>query len=339
MNLLPKITATVRKKIPNPIKKAVRKVYKSRLQQDIEKFKKTGTRFRPPLRHFPGIVRFEVTTRCNLHCAHCPHSALSKDKNFLGDMDKELYFKAINEIAAQSPDTTVRPFGGGEPLCRKDLAELIGYAKKKGIQKTSINTNGTLLTKNRRTELIKNGLDHIEVSIDAATSETYAKVRQADFFHKVVDNTIAYIDESKQLNKNSRTTVSFVLQKDNQNELEAFKRFWEKKVDQVVIRPYHQHGGLIDAHGNLFKNGVSIPRHPCPYVWRGLIISIHAKVCFCESDWKAEHTLGDIRHQSIKEIWQGPEFNRLREQHIAGTFDHPLCNACPDWQKIKWPGM
>jgi len=333
------IPKSVKKKIPDPIKKAIRKIYKSRLYRDIEKFKKNGTRFRPPLSDFPGIVRLETTTRCNLHCAHCPHSVLSKDKNFLGDMDKSLYFRAIDEIAKESPETIVRPFGGGEPLVRTDLAELIGYAKKKGIQKISINSNGTLLTKNRRAELIKSGLDHLEVSIDAATPDTYTKVRQADFFRKVVDYTIAFIDESKHFNRNNKITVSFVLQKDNYHELEDFKRFWKDKADNVTIRPYHQHGGFVDAHGNFIKNADSTYRHPCPYVWRGLIISIHGKVCFCESDWTAEHTVGDICHQSIKGIWQGPELHRLREQHIAGTFDHPLCNVCPDWQKIKWPGM
>ena len=57
-------------------------------------------------------------------------------------------------------------------------------------------------------------------------------------FDRVVENTLAYIKESKAHDPANRVTVSFVLQTDNRHEEEAFKAFWEGKADSVYIREY-----------------------------------------------------------------------------------------------------
>ncbi len=320
------------------IKKVIYTILVVKLQQDIRKFKKSGTRFIPPLPDFPLMVRIETTTRCNLQCPHCPNSILSSNPDFTSDMDNTLYFKIIDEIACESPKTLVRPFGGGEPLMRKDIGELIKYAKDKGIRNISINTNGTLLTKKRRNELIKSGLNHIEVSIDAATKETYQKIKKSPLFDRVINNTIAYIKESKQFNPNNIVTVSFVLQKGNFHELEMFKKYWSGVADKINIREYHQHGGLIDEHGCFAEKNLMF-RHPCPYLWNRMIINHDGKVPFCENDWEGKYAIGDANVKTLKQIWHSKEFSELRQEHINGTFNHPYCRNCTDWHIIKWKGL
>jgi len=284
------------------------------------------------------MVMIDTTSRCNLACAHCPNSILSGEEGFWGDLDRDLYFKIIDEIAAEAPDTLVRPFNSGEPLLRKDLAEMIGYAKRKGIRTVSITTNGTVMNQRVRARLMEAGLDHMEVSIDAATGETYEKIRRSPLFDKVVENTVAYIEESASLVPHRKVSVSFVLQTENRHELETFRRFWEGRADQVDIREYHQHNNLMDDAGR-FAHKTNRYRHPCPYLWDRIIINHDGKVRFCEGDWRAEHSIGDVRKQSLKEIWLGEHYRRLRQQHVDGTFDHPFCQPCTDWREITWPGL
>jgi MoaA/NifB/PqqE/SkfB family radical SAM enzyme len=102
--------------------------------------------FTPALTPFPAMVLIDTTTRCNLACAHCPSSKLAQDPAFLGDIDVDLYKKIIMEIAQENKGTIVRPFDGGEPFMRKDIEELIAFAKKCGIEYVSINSNGLLIT-------------------------------------------------------------------------------------------------------------------------------------------------------------------------------------------------
>ena len=56
-------------------------------------------------------------------------------------------------------------FSGGEPLVRKDLPELAGYAVKKGMRAV-ISTNGTLITPQTARTLKDIGLSYIGISLD-----------------------------------------------------------------------------------------------------------------------------------------------------------------------------
>lgn len=299
-------------------------------------FKMIGIKFKPKVKEFPGMVLIDTTTRCNYSCPSCPNEKLNQDGRFRGDMDINLYKLIIDEVS-KYPDTIVRPFNGGEPLMRKDITELISYAKLKGIKHVSINTNGSLLDEKKISELIKAGLDHIEVSIDAATSETYSKIRwqPSEVFENIVNNTISYKEDLKTLESNGKISVSFVLQKDNAHELEKFKSFWKNKVDSVVIRPFHQHNSLIKENKRAVVNNIK-KRCPCPYLWNRVIIQHDGRVRFCESDWKAEHAISNVKERSIKDIWNGKEYTELRESHVNGDFNHPFCSVCTDWREIHW---
>jgi len=329
----------VQKCAPRSAKKLVKRHWKTRLQRDLEQFKEHGTRFAPPLTLFPPMVLIDTTTRCNLHCVHCPHSALAEEPGFIGDMDLDLCFKILDEIGAEASQTTVRLFDGGEPLMRQDLADLVRYAKNQGICWVSINTNGTLLSERRRKELIEAGLNHIEVSIDAATSETYEKIRCNRLFKKVVENTLHYIQESKAYNPRNQVTVSFVEQMDNRHELESFRSFWAEKADVVYVREYHRHHNMIENNGRIQAAEPEKRRWPCPYLWNRMSIHHDGRVRFCELDWRAEHMVGNVQTQSLKEIWRGEALSKLRQQHIEGTIEHSYCNDCEDWTSVRWEGL
>ncbi|MCZ6836567.1 MAG: radical SAM protein [Planctomycetota bacterium] len=334
------IPASLRKLVPDKIKRTIKDklIVKTPLEKDVALFILEGKRFTPPLSDFPPMVMIDTTTRCNLTCEHCPNSALSEVKDFLGDMEDDLVYKILDEIAREAPDTLTRLFNGGEPLMRKDLKDHIQYAREKGIKAVSINTNGTMLVKSRRQGIIEAGLTHIEVSVDAFTPETYLKIRKSTLFDRVVQNTLDFIQESKAHNPENQVTVSMVLQTDNRHEHEQFLAFWEPKVDHVYIREYHQHNANVDDHG-LFKNHGNPRRHPCPFLWDRIIVNHDGMVRFCEFDWMGEHALGDAKENTLKEIWQGEAFTRLRESHVEGTFCHEFCKNCTDWRQINWNGM
>ncbi len=334
---------TIKRFTPTGIRRAYRKLFPangiSHLTPQMKKLKllkETGERFQPVLPDFPPMVRIETTTRCNLACTHCPNSVLSGNPDFLGDIDNELYFKIIDEIAAEAPDTVVRPFGGGEPLMKKDIAKLIKYASDKGVKHLGLNSNGLILIPKKRKELIEAGLSNLEVSIDAATKEAYRKIRQSDLFDRVVANTLAYIEESKAYNPSNIVTVSFVLQNDNRAEVDQFRDFWTGKADDVLIRDYHHHNELVDDHGR-FKTRDFKYRPPCPFLWYRMSVHTDGTAKFCEYDWEGKHGIGDLKTHTIKEIWHGERLNALRREHVCGTFDYPFCNSCRDWKEVRWP--
>jgi len=320
--------------LPPGIRRLIRKVVLSPLQFQVDELLRTGIRFRPPVTNFPPMVMIDTTTRCNLACSHCPNSILAEDTSWLGDMETDLYRKIVDEIADENPDTLLRPFDGGEPLMRKDLGKLIGYAKKRGIRRVSINTNGLLMNRKRAKELIDAGLDDVEFSIDAFTAETYRKIRGSRHYDRLIGNIEEFLKLRRELRPSLTVTVSFVSQPDNKHEEKTFTEHWSSIVDRVDIRPLHEHGGLVPITGRSAE--VTGNRWPCPFLWNRIIVNHDGKVRFCEFDWKADHALGDVRLQSLKEIWNSADYQRLREQHIEGAFEHPYCRACIDWPTVQW---
>lgn len=328
------IISALKTLLPPGIRRLIRKVVLSPQQSQVDEFLRTGRRFRPRLADFPPMVMVDTTTRCNLACSHCPNSILAEDTSWLGDIDTELYRKIVDEIADKSPDTLLRPFDGGEPLMRKDIGELIGYAKTRGVRKVSINTNGLLMNRKRAKELIHAGLDDVEFSIDAFSAGTYWKIRGSRHYDRLIGNIEEFLTLRHELHPSLTVTVSFVSQPDNKHEEEMFARHWSSLVDRVDIRPLHEHGGLVSITGK--SAGSAENRWPCPFLWDRIIVNHDGRVRFCEFDWKADHALGDVRLQSLKEIWNSADYKRLRKQHVEGTFEHPYCQACIDWPSVSW---
>jgi 12,18-didecarboxysiroheme deacetylase len=107
------------------------------------------------------VVVWNVTRRCNLKCVHC--YAHAKNIPFDNELNTEQGKELINDLADFG--SPVMLFSGGEPLVRKDLPQLAGYAVEKGMRAV-ISTNGTLITPTMAHTLKEIGLSYVGISLD-----------------------------------------------------------------------------------------------------------------------------------------------------------------------------
>ncbi len=298
--------------------------------------RKLGTRFKPKAPEFPLTVIVETSNYCNLACIHCPQSMLSNKPGYKrGFMDFGLYKEIINEIALYR-NVILRPFGRGEALIHADLPKFVRYAKEKGINMIWLNTNGLLLTAEMSKALLDAGLDKIEISIDAATEETYRKIKGEIGLGKVIANASKYFDLKEKLSPDKKVIVSFVESKINASEKDSFVSFWKERVDHVNIRPVHQHGALVES---LLKDeSENEPdRLPCPLLWRRVEINYYGGLKYCEFDWENREELGNVKDLSIARIWNGAKYTYLRQLHMERRFSEiPLCNICKTYSQLSW---
>ena len=119
------------------------------------------------------FIGWGITEKCNLTCPHC-YSAATKTA------PSELSTDECRKIVEQLARADVEYIGwtGGEPLLRKDLEELITCAGKAGI-KSSITTNGVLLTQKRADAIREAGVEAIQISLDGSTVERNKAMRLA----------------------------------------------------------------------------------------------------------------------------------------------------------------
>ncbi len=124
-------------------------------------------------------LRVSLTDRCNLRCAYCmPPEGLEwlpSDKVLTGEEIVRLIRIGVSLLGIRE----VR-FTGGEPLLRRDLAEIItGTAALDPRPEISLTTNGIGLAR-RAAGLRAAGLDRINVSLDTLRPEVFRKLARRD---------------------------------------------------------------------------------------------------------------------------------------------------------------
>jgi len=162
----------------------------------------------------PRNVFIEVTNHCNLLCETCPRTFVTYEQ------PKTLSWEGFCRIVEQFPEMERAVLHGiGEPLINKDLPRMIAHLKARGVM-VLFNTNATLLNEDWSRKLIDCGLDELRVSIDGADPKTYALIRGAPLFHKVVRNLKRFIEIQRELDSDApRTSLWMTGVKENIAEL------------------------------------------------------------------------------------------------------------------------
>jgi len=282
--------------------------------------------------NFPEAVLIDSTSFCNLRCSMCVHFKMQRKK---GIMPWEIYTKIIDEIANTNPKTKVWLIFFGDPFIlariKPSIFDRIAYAKSRGLLNLAVNSNGNLMDKAAAEKLIESGLDAIYFGIDAFTAPTYDKLRVGGDYNKVVSNILYLIELKKKLKANKpEVIVQFVEMEENKHEKEDFIKFWSAQGITVKVRPMVSWAGKIKAP-NLKSD--DIPRRPCHWIMKTMSIIDSGQVVFCAVDLDAEVIVGDVKNNSLQEIWNG-KLKQMRNFHLRREFDKlpQLCQRCQDWQ-------
>jgi pyrroloquinoline quinone biosynthesis protein E len=120
----------------------------------------------------PLALLAELTHRCPLRCPYCSNPLeLSRAT---AELDTATWQRVFSEAAALG--VLQVHFSGGEPLVRRDLAELVRHSSGLGLYGNLI-TSGIRLDANRLAELVEAGLEHVQLSFqdsDTASGDRIA---------------------------------------------------------------------------------------------------------------------------------------------------------------------
>ena len=123
-------------------------------------------------------LRISVMDRCNFRCRYCmPRETFHENYRFLTPGER-LSFEEIARITRLFVRQGVRKvrLTGGEPLLRKNVADLVGELTAiEGVQDVALTTNGVLLAQHA-VELKAKGLQRITVSLDTLDAEIFKQM-------------------------------------------------------------------------------------------------------------------------------------------------------------------
>lgn len=307
----------------------------------------------------PETVVLNFSKACNLWCNHCyyPDYTLEREKKYGEDhatwpsqfLPPKTMEMVADEMSGWQARSVMRIAADGEPLLHPHAVEMVAYAKGKGVT-VALTTNGIALTEKYSTRLLETGIDVIDVSIDAATPETYGKVRGgrrgANFYFSLERNVRGLIGMRDAAAPRYRTQimVNMIDQPLAHDEVDEFIRKWkELGADAVLVRPFHT------TSNNTLQLGAAttvegIKRFPCKFPFSRLQVGFDGKgaplVTYCSHDWWASKTLVGVlgRDGTLRDIWHGSQMYEIRRRHLMNDYGpNSFCGPCPDWC-VGWGG-
>lgn len=288
---------------------------------------------------YPLNLDLELSTVCNLKCPMC-YTILDEFKENVPVkfMDFDLFKKIIDEIGGKVP--AIRLSFRGESTLHPNFVEAIQYAKSKGIKEVSTLTNGSTLTEEYFTKMMKAGIDWITVSVDGM-GETYEKIRKPIKFDDIYSK-IKMTKEIKKKHGYNRPVIKiqpiWSAIKDN---VEEYYNLFAPISDLIMFNPDVDFEEVNRCIAGDYGDIEFVEEFTCPSIYQRLFVCSDGRCIVCCFDMNGNNIVGDANTTSVYDIWHGQKLEQVRKilDKKDGFKEIPICRGCIYPRKIESKGF
>ncbi|MDU9390003.1 pyrroloquinoline quinone biosynthesis protein PqqE [Pseudomonas sp. zfem002] len=295
----------------------------------------------------------ELTWRCPLQCPYC-----SNPLDFAGH-GSELSTAEWIEVFRQARELGAAQLGfsGGEPLLRPDLAELIGAARGMGYY-TNLITSGIGLDEKRLAQFAEAGLDHIQISFQAADAEVndmLAGSRKA-FAHKLAmaravkahgyPMVLNFVTHRHNIDQIERIIELCIALEADFVELATCQFYGWAHLNRAGLLPTRAQLERAERVTNTYRERLKAEGNPCKLIfvvpdyyeerpkacmggWASVFLDItpDGTALPCHSARQLPVRFPNVREHSVRHIWyESFGFNRYR----GDDWMPEPCRSCPE---------
>jgi radical SAM protein with 4Fe4S-binding SPASM domain len=281
-------------------------------------------------------MHIDPSNVCNFRCAFCPtgdKELLASVKRPIGMMDFDLFVRIIDQLAGMvgatgRPLSILHLYKDGEPFLNKRFPEMAAYAKQAGVARlVATTTNASLLTEDLSRKLIDGGIDQVRVSIIHLGSERYKELTQSwSDYERILTNVGFLFHEKKRSRRGPTVLVKINDTGLTAEEREKFRSDFQSISDELRIDSLM---GWSLSETKDFTLGVEVStgmdgvsplreRQVCPEPFSRLAVNFDGQVSICCVDWSFGTVVGDLRRETLSEVWNGDRLRRFRISHLSG---------------------
>lgn len=278
----------------------------------------------------------EVNGGCNYSCTMCPQDKRTggRDKRFLQKMSLMEFENNVRDCAKHGL-RVVNLEGSGEPTLARNLDEYIKIVKKYNALAFCF-SNGYRMFGRYMKRCVDAGLDFYRFSMIGYDTNKYNEMmhnRIGGNFDMICENIMEMQDYVEKSGSDCVVaTYHLITDTDNQEEeLEKYKELVKRLGVKSEIWRMHNWSGVYDnkdkRSGKI--NTCGRPFSPDVVIRAGGLDGHRGAVAPCCQvlGRDEEAVLGHTSVNTIEEIWNGPAYTELREQHTTG--DYPdYCKSC-----------
>jgi radical SAM protein with 4Fe4S-binding SPASM domain len=287
------------------------------------------------IKGMPASVSIELTNNCNLHCPHCLSGSgqMTRKRGF---MDIELFNKVIKELRPYLYNINL--YFQGEPMLHPLF---FSFAQNcRGIP-TVVSTNGHFLSEENSEKIVSTGLNKIIISLDGIDQETYSGYRVNGNLVTVMNGIRNLTSSKKRHNSSLKIVIQSLVTRFNQHQIPQIKEFAKSvnaslSLKSIQIIDKAEIGSWLSADRKFsryrIKNGEYIIKNSlpdrCARLWFNPVITWDGKIVPCCFDKDGEYVMGDLNHDSFRDIWEGPKYRIFRKSILSGRHLIDICRNC-----------
>ena len=264
-----------------------------------------------PLAH-PLTIHVEPTSLCNFNCSFCPVSipTYSDDTGGAQHMSLDFFCKIMNDIKELGKVRSLKLYMIGEPFLHPRLTNMVRMAREMDIaERIEITTNGSLVSGEVVEKLLLSPPDYLRFSIYSASPS------------KITENIRNFIARRDELGLTKPYVAVKYISKSPAHDTQ-FRATYAGVGDEQIVEPLGNWGDTIVL-------AEASTKQVCPFIFYMVGIKANGDVLPCCIDWKATLKIGNIKDQSLKEIWDGVPRAKIVEQHLGRNRRNlPVCISC-----------
>ena len=297
---------------------------------------------RPVVWGKPFTVSFEPTTACNLRCPECP-SGLRQFTRPTGNLKADFFRRTLDDIADRLLYLIF--YFQGEPYINPDFLDMVREASDRGVY-TITSTNGHFLNDTNARRTIASGLDRLIISVDGTTQEVYEQYRKAGKLETVLQGARNLVKWKRELDSPTPHLIfQFLVVKPNEHQMEDVVRLAnEIGIDEVKFKSaqlydYKNGNPLMpeqERYARYYKKsdgtyGLKHKLHNhCWKLWHSCVITWDGLVAPCCFDKDVTHRLGDVKTESLDQVWEGAAYDDFRTKLLKGRSEIDICTNCTE---------
>jgi radical SAM protein with 4Fe4S-binding SPASM domain len=287
----------------------------------------------------PMTIHVEPGNACNFKCTFCPESfADYREKaGGLHMLKVEDFATVVRQIDILGRLKVMNMHMMGEPFANKNLEQMFKMAKQADIaDKVICTTNGTLLRENRWQTVCESGLDYLRVSIYGCTQKAHEERTQSSVPLKTVIDNVRGLKTCRDSHGFTTPFICVKYVSSSPCEDHMFRLMFADAGDETHVEALH------NWHDPEEKNLAGIPteellsqpnfakkKEVCPFPFYTLIIHADLQVGVCCVDWSKKTIVGNLRTQTLFDIWHGQKLRDFRLMHIRRRrSENEACSNC-----------
>lgn len=282
-------------------------------------------------------VHIENTNSCGYHCTMCPRESQTRSIGFMSKEDFALILDRLKPIQWTGPKAGLFHLHGfGEPLLDRNLTQKLDLLKATRPNALSLiyTTLGVRVTDDYFVHLLESGLTLIVISLYGFTQDDYKKIHGYDGFERVKKNLTLLAQAMKQTPGFLGATIK-IPGKALSNSLPIAEPPEKTAFIKWVQSLGFQTAGWSEVHnyGDGRTYNQPLEERMCPVIngkRKNLLnITWDLNVIPCCFDYNASIPFGNLRTQSLEEIFSSPEYFTFLSAHTSESIQaYSICQNC-----------